>query len=169
MTPGRVWAAWLTANVAPSLVVAAIILALRRALGVNQLVVIAFVLLFGLVAWLQARVWVRWRMRREGGASPRVLRWTAWTVGGLVVAMFFGVGTLATLDGLGSETLGLVLGWLVAGLVVGLAQAFVLGFRGFTRCCGSAPAFRVGERPPPSSRSCTTGATSWRTFRSSAV
>ena len=127
MTPGRVWLAWLGANVAPSLVVAAVILAVRQTLGVDQLVVVAFVLLFGLVAWLQARVWVRWRMRRDGGASPRALRWTAWTIGGLLVAMFFGVGTLATLDGLGSERLGLVLGWLIAGLVLGLVQSFVLG------------------------------------------
>ena len=127
MTPGRVWLAWLTANVVPSLVVAAVILVIQHTLGVDQVVVIAFVLLFGLVAWWQSRVWVRWRALRDGNLTPRWWRWAAWTLGGLLVAMFFGVGTLATLDGLGSETLGLVLGWVIAGVVLGFAQSFALG------------------------------------------
>ena len=127
MTRGRIWLAWLVANIAPSLLVSAVIVALRQTLGVNQLAVIAYVLLFASVAWLQARVWVRWRTQRAGGPKPRAVRWASWTIAGLVAAMFFGVGALATLDGLGNEKLGLFVGWVAAGLVLGVVQAAVLG------------------------------------------
>jgi hypothetical protein len=41
--------------------------------------------------------------------------------------MFFGVGIVATLDGLGHEHVGLIAGWAVAGAVLGGVQAARLG------------------------------------------
>ena len=126
MTPARVWVAWLAANVAPSVAVSMLLVVIRDALGTDRSVVVAYVLLFSLVAGLQARVVARWReWRAQGGARPR--RWAVWTIAGLVAAMFFGVGTVATLDGLGHERLGLISGWAIAGLVLGATQAAALG------------------------------------------
>ena len=105
MTPSRVWAAWLAANVIPSVVVSVLLVLAGAALGTDRSVVVAYVVLFGLVASLQARVWSRWRATRSGAVRQR--RWVVWTVVGLVAAMFFGVGTLATLDGLGHERRGI--------------------------------------------------------------
>jgi len=125
VTPSRVWLSWLAANVIPSMVVSILLLLVRGALGTDRSAIVAYIVLFVLVAVLQARVWARWRAAR-GGSSVRARRWTAWTLIGLVAAMFFGVGTVATLDGLGHERLGLVAGWAIAGLVLGVAQAMSL-------------------------------------------
>ena len=126
MSPSGVWLAWLTANVLPSVAVSVLLAMFATTLGTNTSAVVAYVVLFALVAALQARVWSRWRTGRDevrmGGR-----RWVTWTLVGLVTAMFFGVGTLATLDGLGHERIGLVAGWVVAGLVLGIAQAPLLG------------------------------------------
>jgi hypothetical protein len=120
-----VWLAWVTANVLPSVIVSLLLVITAESLGTNASAVVAYVVLFALVAVLQARVWIHWR---SGAAPvPGRGRWVTWTLIGLVVAMFFGVGTLATLDGLGNERLGLVGGWAIAGLVLGLAQAPMLG------------------------------------------
>ncbi len=127
MTPLGVWLWWVAANVVPSLVVSALLVAIVDTLGVNRSVVIAYVVLFGLVAALQSRVWLRWRGATSAGTSATWGRWAGWTVAALVVAMFFGVGIVATLDGLGHEHLGLVAGWSVAGCVVGSVQAATLG------------------------------------------
>jgi hypothetical protein len=70
---------------------------------------------------------MRWCAARRTFPPARAGRWIAWTIGGLGVAMFFGVGTVATLDGLGQERLGLVTGWAIAGVVLGCAQAAALG------------------------------------------
>jgi hypothetical protein len=126
VTPSRIWLSWLAANVVPSVVVSVLLALAAGTLGTDVSAVVGYITLFGLVALLQARVWARWRAMRPGAAVTR-RRWTMWTIVGLVVAMFFGVGTVATLDGLGHERLGLILGWVVAGLVLGLVQAPLLG------------------------------------------
>ena len=126
MTPLAVWLAWVAANIIPSFVVSALLFAIVDALGVNGSVVVAYVVLFALVAALQARVWRRW-LGAPSSARPTWRRWAGWTVVALVVAMFFGVGIVATLDGLGHEHLGLIAGWAVAGAVVGGVQATTLG------------------------------------------
>lgn len=126
MTPARVWIEWLGANVIPSIVVSALLLVAGKTLGTDVAVVIAYVVLFGLVAVLQARVWRRWRAGR-GLTSPTGRRWTLWTIAGLVAAMFFGIGIVVTLDGIGHERLGLFVGWAIAGLVLGSIQAAALG------------------------------------------
>jgi hypothetical protein len=121
-----VWLSWLGANVLPSVAVSVMLALVAGTLGTDTSVVVAYVALFGLVALMQARVWASSRpMREASGATGR--RWTTWTIVGLVAAMFFGVGTVATLDGLGHERLGLVLGWVIAGLVLGVVQAAMLG------------------------------------------
>lgn len=127
MTPFAVWFTWVGANVVPSLLVSALLLVAADSLGVNRSVVLAYVVLFGLVAVLQARVWVRWRGARSDGNGPTWSRWAGWTIVALVIAMFFGVGIVATLDGLGHEHIGLIVGWAVAGGVVGGVQAMALG------------------------------------------
>jgi hypothetical protein len=126
MSPFRVWLSWVAANVIPSFVVSALLVAIVDALGVNRSVVVAYVVLFALVAGLQARVWRRWLGAASAG-GPTWRRWAGWTLVALVVAMFFGVGIVATLDGLGHEHLGLIAGWAVAGAVVGAVQAATLG------------------------------------------
>ena len=126
MSPFRVWLSWVAANVIPSFVVSALLLAIVDALGVNRSVVVAYVVLFALVSALQARVWRRWAGPGSAG-GPTWRRWAGWTVVALVVAMFFGVGIVATLDGLGHEHVGLIAGWAVAGAVVGGVQATTLG------------------------------------------
>ena len=127
MMRSSVWLAWVAANIIPSFVVSALVLVVRDALGLDRSVVVAYVVLFGLVATLQARVRAWWL----GGLAPtrgtRPGRWVATTLVALVVAMFFGVGIVATLDGLGHEHLGLIAGWAVAGGVLGGAQAATLG------------------------------------------
>ena len=82
-------------------------------------------MLFGLVATLQAGVRVRWLGGRTATITMR--RWAATIVVALVVAMFFGIGIVATLDGLGHEHLGLIAGWAIAGAVLGAVQATSLG------------------------------------------
>ena len=126
MSPSRVWVAWLIANVLPSVAVSVLMAIVATTLGTNTSAVVAYVVLFAMVAVLQARVWSRWLATRQTSRGIG-RRWMMWTLIGLVAAMFFGVGTLATLDGLGYERLGLVAGWVVAGLVLGLAQAPLLG------------------------------------------
>jgi hypothetical protein len=112
--------------VIPSVAVSVLMAIVATSLGTNTSAIVAYVVLFAMVAMLQARVWSRWLA--TGPTSPGAgRRWTMWTLVGLVAAMFFGVGTLATLDGLGYERLGLVAGWVIAGLVLGLAQAPLLG------------------------------------------
>ena len=126
MTPSRVWLAWLAANVLPSVAVSVLLVLVRDVLGTDRAVIAAYVLLFSLVTAMQARVVARWRApRRLGSERPR--RWVVWTIAGLLVAMFFGIGTVATLDGLGHERLGLVTGWAIAGLMLGTAQSVALG------------------------------------------
>ena len=125
VSPTRVWLAWLTANVLPSVIVSLLLVMVDESLGTDASTIGAYAVLFALVAVLQARVWQRCRSGAAPGAGPA--RWVTWTLIGLVVAMFFGVGTLATLDGLGNERLGLIGGWVIAGLVLGLAQAPMLG------------------------------------------
>jgi hypothetical protein len=127
MTPLRVWVWWVAANVAPSLVVSALLAAIVDTLGVNWSVVVAYVLWFGLVAAFQSGVWLRWRSATSAGSSATWGRWAGWTVAALIIAMFFGVGIVATLDGLGHERLGLIAGWTVAGCLVGGVQAATLG------------------------------------------
>jgi hypothetical protein len=126
VSPTSVWLSWLGANVLPSVAVSVMLALLATTLGTDTSAVLAYVALFGLVALMQARVWGRWRTTR-GSAGATRRRWTTWTIIGLVLAMFFGVGTVATLDGLGHERLGLVLGWVIAGLVLGVVQAPMLG------------------------------------------
>ena len=121
----RVWLEWLVANVAPSIAVSLLMVVVAGALGTNASAVVAYLVLFVLIALMQARVWARWRSSQALASRHR--RWTTWTLVGLVVAMFFGVGTLATLDGLGHDRLGLIAGWALAGLVLGLVQAPILG------------------------------------------
>jgi hypothetical protein len=126
VSPSRVWGAWLIANVMPSVVVSVLMAVAATTLGTNTSAVVAYVVLFAMVSMLQARVWSRWLA--TGKTPPGTgRRWIMWTLIGLVAAMFFGVGTLATLDGLGYERLGLITGWVIAGLVLGLAQAPLLG------------------------------------------
>ena len=120
VSASRVWMAWLAANVVPSVAVSVLLALVAGPLGTDASAVAAYVVLFALVALMQARVWARWR-------ATGVRRWTMWTLIGLVVAMFFGVGTLATLDGLGHERLGLIAGWVVAGIILGAIQAPLLG------------------------------------------
>ena len=127
MTPARVWLAWLAANVVPSVVVSLLLTVIGETLGADGSVVVAYVVLFALVAALQSRVVGRWRERRGHVGATRPRRWALWTIVGLIVAMFFGVGTVATLDGLGHEWLGLILGWTIAGIILGTAQATALG------------------------------------------
>jgi len=126
VSPTSVWLSWLGANVVPSVAVSVLLLLVAGSLGTDASAVVAYVALFALVASMQARVWRRWRTT-HGSAGATGRRWTTWTIAGLVLAMFFGVGTVATLDGLGHERLGLVLGWAIAGLVLGLVQAPMLG------------------------------------------
>jgi hypothetical protein len=126
MSPLVVWLSWVAANVVPSFVVSALLVAVVDALGVDRSVVVAYVVLFALVAALQARVWRLW-LGATSGRGPTWRRWAGRTVVALVVAMFFGVGIVATLDGLGHEHLGLIAGWAVAGAVVGGVQATTLG------------------------------------------
>jgi len=127
MTPTRVWLAWLAANVVPSVLVSLLLTIIGETLGAAGSAVVAYVVLFALVAALQARVVGRWRERRGDVGATRPRRWALWTIVGLIVAMFFGVGTVATLDGLGHEWLGLILGWTIAGVILGTAQATALG------------------------------------------
>ena len=127
MTPARVWLAWLAANVVPSVIVSLLLTIIGETLGADGSVVVAYVVLFALVAALQARVVGRWRERRGHVGATRPRRWALWTIVGLIVAMFFGVGTVATLDGLGHEWLGLIAGWTIAGVILGTAQAMALG------------------------------------------
>jgi len=127
MTPFAVWFTWVAANVVPSLLVSALLLAFADSLGVDRSVVVAYVVLFGLVAALQARVWARSRSARPNGNRATWGRWAGWTIVALVMAMFFGIGIVATLDGLGHEHIGLIAGWAVAGGVVGGVQAMALG------------------------------------------
>ena len=126
MSPFVVWLSWVAANVVPSFVVSALLVATVDALGVNRSVVVAYVVLFALVSALQARVWRRWLGAASAG-GPTWKRWAGWTVVALVVAMFFGVGIVATLDGLGHDHVGLIAGWAVAGAVLGGIQATTLG------------------------------------------
>jgi hypothetical protein len=126
MRPFVVWLSWVAANVVPSFVVSALLFAIVDALGVNRSVVVAYVVLFALVSALQARVWRRWLGAASAG-GPTWRWWAGWTVVALVAAMFFGVGIVATLDGLGHEHVGLIAGWAVAGAVVGGVQATTLG------------------------------------------
>lgn len=130
MTRFGVWLAWVAANVVPSVAVSALLLALRDTLGVDRAAVTAYVVLFGLVATVQALVWARWHAARSTPAVVSWRRWAGWTIVALIAAMFFGVGTVATLDGLGHEHLGLIVGWAVAGLVLGAVQAAILGASG---------------------------------------
>jgi hypothetical protein len=124
VTRTGVWAAWVAANVVPSLVVSVLLFMGTRTLGTDRSAVLAYVLLFALVAAWQGWVWVRWRGTGSALVSGR--RWVVVTLAARVVAMFFGVGIVATLDGLGHERLGLVAGWTVAGAIVGATQAAAL-------------------------------------------
>jgi hypothetical protein len=133
MTRSAIFLAWIGANVIPSVVVSVLLWSIRGTLGVDRSVVIAYAVLFALVATLQAHVWVRWKAARSEPDVPRRRRWTLSTIVGLVIAMFFGVGTVATLDGLGHEHLGLLMGWAIAGTVLGVAQSAVLGVSRKTR------------------------------------
>jgi len=126
MTRSAVWTAWLAANVIPSVAASTAVLAMRDSYGVDGAVVTAYVLLFGLTASLQAVVRARWVRCYSQTAPKRAGRWTTWTLIALIVAMFFGVAIVATLDGLGHERLGLIAGWAVAGTVLGVAQAILL-------------------------------------------
>ena len=127
MTPSRVWLAWLAANVVPSVIVSLLLTAAGGALGADRSVIVAYVVLFTLVAALQSRVVGQWRERRGDAGPLRPGRWALRTIVGLIVAMFFGVGTVATLDGLGHEWLGLIAGWTIAGVILGITQAAALG------------------------------------------
>jgi hypothetical protein len=127
LTRSTVWAAWLAANVLPSLVVSAIVLAGQRALGIGQTAPIAYGALFVLVAALQSVVWLRWRRQAYGGQEVRARTWVAWTIVGLLFAVVCAVGMLAAFDGAADERILFGVGWVIAGLALGFAQANVLG------------------------------------------
>ena len=57
-----------------------------RALGTNHAAVVAFVVLFALVAVMQARVWAHWRAVL-GGGEVRPRYWVTRTLIGLVVGI----------------------------------------------------------------------------------
>jgi hypothetical protein len=64
--------------------------------------------------------------------------------------MFFGVGTVATLDGLGHEWLGLIAGWTIAGLILGATQASAATIGGWASA--AALYARVAELGGPIAR-----------------
>ena len=81
MTPSRVWAAWLAANVIPSFVVSVLLVLAGAALGTDRSVVVAYVVLFGLVAYTASAGLVAMARDARSGAV-RQRRWVGWTIVG---------------------------------------------------------------------------------------
>ena len=102
-----------------------LVLAMARGASTGATALAAHLALFCGTAMLEG-VWMARGGARGPARAPSAWRWTAWTLAGAAVGGLLGIGVLITLDGLGHEAAGSLLGAVIFGAGMATPQAWLI-------------------------------------------
>ena len=121
---------WCAAHVVPVAATTLLVLVMAGEAGTGATALVAHLALFCGTAALEGR-WMAREAARGAARGPSAGRWTGWTLAGAAVGGLLGISVLITLDGLGHEVAGSLLGVAIFGAGMAAPQARLLGAAGW--------------------------------------